>query len=163
MWMTSHFVYVCIYIYVHIHHVFLIHSSIDKHLGCLLQWRMLQWAWEYRYLFQVIVLFPLHLYVEVGLLDHMVWKVCESVSFSVVSDWSPMDCSPPGSCVCGIVQPRILRWVAIPLSRRTSQPMDRTWVSCIAGGFFTIWAIREEKTSILNLILFSRDNGAYSV
>ena len=34
-------------------------------------------------------------------------------------------------------------WVAIPFSRGSSQPRDQTQVSCIAGGFFTIWATRE--------------------
>ena len=49
----------------------------------------------------------------------------------------PMDCSPPGSSVHGISQARILEWVAISFSRGSSQPRDRTSVSCIAGGFFT--------------------------
>ena len=44
----------------------------------------------------------------------------------------PMDCSLPGSPVHGILQVRILEWVAIPFSRGFSQPRDRTWVSCIA-------------------------------
>ena len=57
----------------------------------------------------------------------------------------PMDCSPPGSSVQGISQARILQWVAISFSRGSSQPRDRTHVSCIAGGFFTIWATREAK------------------
>ena len=51
-----------------------------------------------------------------------------------------MECSPPGSSVHGILQARILEWVVIPFSRRSSQPRDWTWVSCIAGKFFTIWA-----------------------
>ena len=52
----------------------------------------------------------------------------------------PMDCSPPGSSVYGILQARILEWVAFPFSRGSSQPRDRAWVSGIAGGFLTIWA-----------------------
>ena len=48
-----------------------------------------------------------------------------------------MDCSPPGSSVHGISQARILEWISIPFSRRSSWPRDQTWVSCIAGGFFT--------------------------
>ena len=52
----------------------------------------------------------------------------------------PMDCSLPGSSVHGILQVRILEWVAIPFSRGSSRPRDQTWVSCIAGRFFTIWA-----------------------
>ena len=39
--------------------------------------------------------------------------------------------------------PRILEWVAYPLSRGSSQPRNQTRVSCIAGGFFTNWAIRQ--------------------
>ena len=49
----------------------------------------------------------------------------------------PMDCSPPGSSVHGILQARILEWVAMPSSRGSSWPRDQTWVSCIAGRFFT--------------------------
>ena len=45
--------------------------------------------------------------------------------------------------VHGIFQARILEWVAFPFSRVSSQPRDRTQVSCIAGGFFTSWATRE--------------------
>ena len=41
--------------------------------------------------------------------------------------------------------PRILEWIAMPSSRGSSQPRDQTQVSCIAGGFFTIWASRELK------------------
>ena len=43
----------------------------------------------------------------------------------------------------GILQARILEWVAMPYSRGSSQPRDQTHVSCIAGRFFTIWATRE--------------------
>ena len=53
---------------------------------------------------------------------------------------NPMDCSPRGSCVHGNLQVRILEWVAIPFSRESSQPRDKTWVSCIAGRLFTLWA-----------------------
>ena len=52
----------------------------------------------------------------------------------------PMDCSPWASSVHGILQARILEWVAISYSRGPSQPRDPTQVSCvsrIAGGFFT--------------------------
>ena len=49
---------------------------------------------------------------------------------------NPMDCSPPSSSVHGILQARILEWVAISSSRGYSQPRDRTR-SCLAGGFFT--------------------------
>ena len=55
--------------------------------------------------------------------------------------FDPMDCISPGSSVHGVLQARILDWVAIPFSRGSSLPRDQTQVSWIAGGFFTIWAI----------------------
>ena len=58
--------------------------------------------------------------------------------------WDPVDHSPPGSSVCGILQKRILGWVAMPSSRESSQPRDRTCVSCIAEvDFFIVRATRE--------------------
>ena len=51
--------------------------------------------------------------------------------------------SLPGSSIQGNLQARILEWVAIPFSRGSSWPRDWIWVSCIAGRFFTIWAIME--------------------
>ena len=65
-----------------------------------------------------------------------------------------MDCSPPGSSVHGILQARILEWVAMPFSRGFSTPRDRTQVSCIAGRSFTIWASREAQTCSINLKYF---------
>ena len=62
--------------------------------------------------------------------------------------WDPNDCSPPGSSIYGILQVGILEWVAIPFSKGSSQPRDWTQVSCIAGGFFTIWATREANGKI---------------
>ena len=62
-------------------------------------------------------------------------------SCSVVSD--PMDCSLPGSFVHGIFQARILEWVAISFSRRSSRLRDWTQVSHIVGRCFTIWVTRE--------------------
>ena len=53
--------------------------------------------------------------------------------------WDSMDCSPPCSSVHGNLQVRILEWVAIPFSWRSSWPRDWTWVSCIAGEFSNIW------------------------
>ena len=53
--------------------------------------------------------------------------------------YNPMDCRLPGSSVHGILQTRILEWLAIAFSRGSSGPRDWTWVSCIAGRFFTIW------------------------
>ena len=57
----------------------------------------------------------------------------------------PMDCSLPGSSVHGILQARMLEWVAMPSSSESSQLRDWTQVSHIAGRFFTIWATRETQ------------------
>jgi len=46
-----------------------------------------------------------------------------------------------------ILQPRILEWVAMPFSRGSFQSRDQSQVSCIAGGFFTIWATTEAQLS----------------
>ena len=56
-----------------------------------------------------------------------------------------MDCSMPGSSVHEILQARMLEWIAISFSRSSFPPRDQTWVSYIAGGFFTNWATREAK------------------
>ena len=50
----------------------------------------------------------------------------------------PMDYSPPGPSVVGILQARILEWVAIPFSRGSSQPTDQTWLSSISGRFYCL-------------------------
>ena len=69
---------------------------------------------------------------------------------SIMSDsCDPMDCSPPGSSLHGILQARILEWVAIPFSRGSSRCRNWTWVSCIAGRFFTDWAMREASYIML--------------
>ena len=75
------------------------------------------------------------------------WTLCE-----------PVDCT-----VLGILQARILEWVAIAFSRGSSWPRNRTGVSCIAGRFFTIWAIRvvpntrmKAKKSTSSLLRFLR-------
>ena len=55
----------------------------------------------------------------------------------VCADSVHMDCSPPGSSVHGILQAKILEWVVISFSRGSSQPRDRTLVSCTGGGVFS--------------------------
>ena len=64
--------------------------------------------------------------------------VCVSLSQSCPTLCSPMDCSLPGSSVHGIFQARILEYVAISFSRGSSRLRDRTQLSFIEGGCFTI-------------------------
>ena len=77
------------------------------------------------------------------------------VSCYVVSDsCNSMDCRPPGSSVHGILQARILEWVAISFSRGSSWPRNRIWISCTAGIVFTNGATREAQKSLSHVRLF---------
>ena len=65
------------------------------------------------------------------------------VAKSCLSLWDPMDCSPPGFSVHGILQARILEWVAMPSSRHLPDPgiePASLKSAALAGGFFTISA-----------------------
>ena len=75
---------------------------------------------------------------QTWLTDNMCAKLLSCVQLC-----NPMDCSPPGSSVRGILQ----EWVAITFSRGSSQPRDWTQVSIITGGIFIVWATREAQTS----------------
>ena len=72
-------------------------------------------------------------------------------TYYFMSEWVKVTQSCPTLCdamyytLQGILQARILNRVALPFSRVSSQPRDRTQVSCIAGRFFTSWATREAK------------------
>ena len=65
-----------------------------------------------------------------------------------------MNCSLPGSSVHGILQTRILEWVAIPFSRGSSWPRDRTHFSCTGSRFYTFWATREVHSPGLLVLFF---------
>ena len=62
-----------------------------------------------------------------------------------VAQLCPTFCDPMDYTVHGILQARILEWVAYPFSKGSSQPRNRTCVSCLAGRFLTNWATREAK------------------
>ena len=81
--------------------------------------------------------------------------LCVLVTLSCPILCDPKDCSSPGFSVHGILQARILEWIAIPSSRGISQPRDRTLVSCIAGRFFTIWATGKSYICIMLFKSFS--------
>ena len=91
-----------------------------------------------------------------------------SIKMSVFSHWFVKViqscltlCNPMGYTVHGILQARILARVAYPFSSRSSQPRNQTGVSCIAGGLFTNWAIREAL--IYRSSLFILDTNFWSV
>ena len=107
------------------------------------------------------------IYCAYGLKDDVKMSCMHAQSLQTLCD--PVDCSPPGSSVHGILQTRVLEWItmpssrgsfqprdwtllsyvswtrqntgvgAFPFSRGSSQPRDQTQVSSIAGGFFTSW------------------------
>ena len=107
--------------------------GVTKSQTWLSDWTELNWA----YCKQIKYICPK--YLPVTCCCCLVTKLCLTL-------WDPMDCSPPSSSVCGILQARILEWAAIPSSRGSSWPRDQTQVSCVAGIFFTIWATREGQS-----------------
>ena len=76
--------------------------------------------------------------------DFLLLYMCGSVAQSCLTLCDPMDCSPPGSSVHGILQARILECVVIPFSRGSSPPKDQIQVSCTAGRIF--YQLREALT-----------------
>ena len=71
---------------------------------------------------------------------------------------NPIDCSPPGPSVHGILQARILEWVAIPFSRRSSRSRDLTHISCIVRQILyhcATWEVLSLSCTIGHLMLFS--------
>ena len=99
-------------------------SRDQTHISCIGRWVLYHWA-----------TMEAHIYV---------WKNGKVlVAQSCPTLWNPMDYSPPGSSVPGILHARILEWVAVLFSRGSSWLKDQTRVSCTASRFFTIWATRE--------------------
>ena len=84
-----------------------------------------------------------HAHTHMCVRTHLFMRICSFVTVlvlclcaqSCLTLCNPMDYSPPGSSVRGILQTGILQWVAISFSRRSSQPRDQTCISCIAGRF----------------------------
>jgi len=84
--------------------------------------------------------------------NYSVCCVC-SVASVVPNNLWPVDCSPPGSPVHGILQPRISEWVTMPFSRGSFWPRDWTHisgVSCIAGRFFSHLKVKNENYSVVS-------------
>ena len=81
----------------------------------------------------------------VNRLESFLHQVIEYIAQSCPTLCDPMDCSLPGFLVHGIFQARVLEWVAISFSRRSSWPRDRTQISRVVGRHFTVWATRETQ------------------
>ena len=78
-------------------------------------------------------------------------QYCAVLNRSCPTLCNPMHCSPPDSLSMGILQAKILEWVAMPSSSESSPPRDQTHVSCIAGRFFTIWTTMEASDVICSV------------
>ena len=91
------------------------------------------------FLSELYFYFKINITIFKTLLDY-VWFVKGKVKFAQLCLTL---CEPVDYRVHGILQTRILEWVAFPFSRGSSQPRGRTQVPCIAGRFFASWAIRE--------------------
>ena len=71
---------------------------------------------------------------------------CAVLSRLVMSDSAnPWTVARQAPLSMGILQVRIMEWVAMPSSRGSSQPRDQTQISLTAGGFLTVWATREAQ------------------
>ena len=106
---------------------------------------------------------PMHPAVETQNLNHQTTRKVPNFfllrkkewkrSHSVMSDsLRPCGLYPPGSSIHGLLQARILEWVAIPFSRGSSWPRDQTWVSHTAGKCFNLWATREANIRYVRYI-----------
>ena len=92
---------------------------------------------------------------EAQLGEDVLYVKSESESQSCPTLCDLMDCNLSGSSVHGILQARILEWVAYPFSKESSQPRNWTQVSCIAGRFFTSWATREALLHMWSNLIFT--------
>ena len=82
-----------------------------------------------------------HIFPQQNNISEKSWTVFKVLQISLkvkVTQSCPTFCDPVDYTVHGILQARILEWVAFPFSRGSSQARDQTQVSHIAGGFFTI-------------------------
>ena len=92
------------------------------------------------------------MYIYTHIHTHIYICVCMCFSQFCPTLCDPMDCSPPGSSVHGILQARMLKWVATPFSRGSSQtmlgiePLSLT-SSALAGGFFNTSVVWEAYVS----------------
>ena len=115
------------------------------------------WKWNWKDIYQSIPLYSISTLqvqqislksISIKKLGNDVFWVKVWVAQSCLTLCNPMDCSLPGSSVHGILQARMLEWVAI-LFCRDLWPRDWTRASCIAGRSFTIWVHACEVTAVV--------------
>ena len=90
----------------------------------------------------MVIVYNTHFFTFSIICWNYLW-FCVLLAQSCPTLCNQMNCSPPRSSVHGILQTRILEWVAIFFSRGSSQPRNWTQVSWFAGRVFTHWTTRE--------------------
>ena len=110
--------------------------EVPSNSNCLNLTKEWYLIWSYNSLLSQTFQFLINIYMEIQ------FSSVQSLSHVrlFATPWT-VTCQAPLSM--GILQARIPKWVAIPFFRGSSQPRDQTWVSYIAGRFFTGWATRE--------------------
>ena len=96
---------------------------------------------NYHFLF-VVKIFTIYFLSEVQVCHAMLLTIITIVKVKVTQSCLSL-CNSIDCTVHGILQARVLEWIAFPFSIGSSQPRDQTRVSWLAGGFFTSWATRE--------------------
>ena len=94
-----------------------------------LGWSLTLHIYVHVYIIYIYIYTHAHLYIYIYICT--IDCVCVLVIQSCPTLCNPKDCSLPGFSVLGILQARIMEWVAIPFSRGSSQPRDQSWVSCL--------------------------------
>ena len=97
--------------------------------------------------------FLLSLYIFTFAINLKIMLIIQSCSTHCI----PWDCSPPGFSFHGILQVRILQWVAIPFSRGSSRPKDQSQVSCITGRFFNSLSNQRRPISLKRVQMSKQD------
>ena len=110
-----------------------------------------------------MAVFSLYIYVCIYTHTYIyvyIWTyVWSEVAQSCPTLCDPMDGSLPGSSLHGILQARVLEWVAISFSRGSSRPRDRAQVSLIPGRRFNLWATREPMhMCVLSRMVLATEN-----
>ena len=135
-------------------------STVHLHCCISFSWTVKWISYTHAYIHSLLDSLPTQVITEYRvefpvLSSRLLLVICftyQSVKVSAVRSHptlcDPMDCSPPGSSDHGILQARVLEWLAMPFSRGSSRPRAPAKISCIAGRLFTIWATGEAPFNI---------------
>ena len=121
------------------------------HVPCIGRWILYYWTtgevqWSHIFC-HLKIKYLILLNSNFFILMQFYWDKIDCIRLVKVkpTQWCPTLCDPMEYTVHGILQARMLEWVAFPFSRGSSQCRDWTQVSLSAGGFFTRWATKEAQ------------------